>query len=73
MSEPHQHLQTLLLQLLPADHSAVGNPTLWAQFQATALGQWVQAVNAHGGFSTWAWDVVVGDAAGMQDAVARHG
>lgn len=38
-----------------------------------ALAQWVEAVNAHGGFGTWAWDVVVGDAAGMQDVVARHG
>jgi type III restriction enzyme len=38
-----------------------------------ALAQWVEAVNAHGGFGTWAWDVVVGDAAGMQDAVAKHG
>lgn len=37
-----------------------------------ALAQWVEAVNAHGGFGTWAWDVVVGDAAGMQDVVAKH-
>jgi len=31
-----------------------------------------EAVNAQGGFGTWAWDVVVGSAAGMQDAIARH-
>jgi type III restriction enzyme len=43
------------------------------QAKRTALNQWVQAVNAHGGFGTWAWDVVVGSAAGMQDVVERHG
>jgi len=32
----------------------------------------VQAVNEHGGFGTWAADVVVGSMAGMQDVVARH-
>ena len=42
------------------------------QAKRAALAQWVEAVNAHGGFGTWAWDVVVGDAAGMQDVVARH-
>jgi hypothetical protein len=42
------------------------------QAKRAALAQWAAAVNAHGGFGTWAWDVVVGDAAGMQDAVERH-
>lgn len=43
------------------------------QAKRAALAQWVEAVNAHGGFGTWACDVVVGDAAGMQDVVAKHG
>ena len=43
------------------------------QAKRAALHQWVQAVNAQGGFGTWAWDVVVGTAAGMQDVVDRHG
>jgi type III restriction enzyme len=43
------------------------------QAKRAALAQWVEAVNANGGFGTWAWDVVVGDAAGMQDVVAKHG
>lgn len=38
-----------------------------------ALTQWVEAVNAHGGFGTWAWDVVLGEAAGLRDVVDRHG
>ena len=42
------------------------------QAKRAALDQWVKAVNAHGGFGTWVWDVVVGDAAGMQDVVQRH-
>ena len=42
------------------------------QAKRAALDQWVKGVNAHGGFGTWAWDVVVGDAAGMQDVVAKH-
>ena len=42
------------------------------QAKRDALAQWVKAVNAHGGFGTWAWDVVVGDAAGMRDGIDRH-
>jgi len=42
------------------------------QAKRAALDQWVKAVNAHGGFGTWAWDVVVGDAAGMRDVVDSH-
>jgi len=37
-----------------------------------ALVLWVQAVNEHGGFGTWAADVVVGIAAGMQDVAEQH-
>lgn len=42
------------------------------QAKRAALNQWVQAVNAHGGFGTWAWDVVVDSAAGMRDVVGKH-
>jgi type III restriction enzyme len=42
------------------------------QAKRAALAQWVEAVNAHGGFGTWAWDVVVGEAAGMIDVVEKH-
>jgi type III restriction enzyme len=38
-----------------------------------ALAQWVAAVNAHGGFGTWASDVVVGEPAMARDVVDRHG
>ncbi len=43
------------------------------QAKRRALDQWVQAVNAQRGFGTWAWDVVVGNAAGLQDVIAKHG
>lgn len=42
------------------------------QAKRAALDQWVQAVNAQGGLGTWAWDVVIGSAAGIQDSIARH-
>jgi len=42
------------------------------QAKRAALAQWVEAVNAHGGFGTWAWDVVVDSAAGVQDAMEKH-
>ena len=42
------------------------------QAKRHALDEWVQAVNAHGGLGIWAWDVVAGSAAGLQDAIARH-
>jgi type III restriction enzyme len=42
------------------------------QAKRQALAEWVKAVNGQGGFGTWACDVVVGDAAGLQDVVARH-
>jgi len=37
-----------------------------------ALAQWVNAVNAHGGFGTWAADAVVAEAAGVQDVIGMH-
>ena len=37
-----------------------------------ALAQWVEAVNAHGGFGTWASDVVAGEPAATMDVVGRH-
>ena len=43
------------------------------QAKRAALNQWVKAVNEHGGFGTWSWDVVADEAAGMRDAVDRHG
>lgn len=42
------------------------------QAKREALDLWVKAVNLQGGFGTWAWDVVVGGAAGLQDIVAKH-
>ncbi len=42
------------------------------QAKRAALRQWVEAVNAQGGFGTWAWDVVVDSAAGMRDTIDRH-
>jgi len=42
------------------------------QAKRRALDQWVQAVNAQRGFGNWAWDVVVGSMAGLQDAIAKH-
>ena len=50
-----------------------GQDSLQDQSKRAALDQWVQAVNAHGGFGTWAWDVVVDSAAGMRDVVDKHG
>ena len=43
------------------------------QAKRAALAQWVQAVNEHGGFGTWAWDVVVGEAASLRDVIDAHG
>ena len=43
------------------------------QAKRAALAKWVQAVNEHGGFGTWAWDVVLGEAAGLRDVIDAHG
>ena len=37
-----------------------------------ALGQWVDSVNAHGGFGTWAHDAVVATPAGVHDVIDLH-
>ena len=42
------------------------------QAKRAALRQWVEAVNAQGGFGTWGWDVVLDSAAGMRDTIDRH-
>ena len=44
MAHTPQQLQTLLLQLLPADHSALGNGNLWTQFQASTQAAGTTAV-----------------------------
>ena len=43
------------------------------QAKRAALAQWVEAVNTQGGFGIWACDVVEGSAAGMRDALDKHG
>lgn len=42
------------------------------QAKRAALALWVQAVNDHGGFGTWAADVVVGEVSELRDVVDRH-
>jgi type III restriction enzyme len=37
-----------------------------------ALAQWVEAVNAHGGFGAWASDAAVGEAARVRDVIEVH-
>jgi type III restriction enzyme len=37
-----------------------------------ALAQWVEAVNAHGGFGTWASDVVVAEPSRVRDVIEHH-
>ena len=40
--------------------------------QSVALAQWVEAVNAHEVFGTWAADVVTAEVATVRDSVGRH-
>ena len=61
----YQSGKTLVLEIKGVDSSQ-------DQAKRTALAQWVEAVNTHGGFGTWACDVVAGDAAGLQDMVDKH-
>jgi len=63
---PYHSGKTLVLEI-----KGVDSPQ--DQAKRAALAQWVSAVNEHGGFGIWVWDVVVGDAAGMQDVVDKHG
>ena len=37
-----------------------------------ALGQWVAAVNEHGGFGAWSHDVVIGEPASARDVIGLH-
>lgn len=43
------------------------------QAKRAALDLWVRAVNAHGGFGTWAADAVVGEIAAVRDVIDRIG
>ncbi len=54
-----QRLESILLQLLPADHSAVGNIALWEQFQAAAQSDGVE-VNGFDYFDTAKGELVSG-------------
>lgn len=45
MAETQQQLQTILMPLLPADHSAVGNISLWTQFQVAAQAAGITAIS----------------------------
>jgi type III restriction enzyme len=49
-----------------------GQDTPQDQAKRRALDQWIEAVNAHGGFGMWVADVVANEAAGMRDAIDRH-
>lgn len=49
-----------------------GQDTDQDRAKRAALGQWVEAVNAHGGFGEWAADAVVGEAARVRDVVEAH-
>ena len=49
-----------------------GQDTDQEKSKRAALSQWVDAVNAHGGFGTWAADAVVAEAAGVQDVIGLH-
>lgn len=49
-----------------------GQDTDQDKAKRVALAQWVDAVNAHGGFGTWAADTVVAEAAGVQDVIGLH-
>lgn len=49
-----------------------GEDSAQNQAKRAASAQWVAAVNEQGGFGTWAWDVVLGDATGMRDVMDKH-
>ena len=42
------------------------------QAKRAALRQWVEAVNAHGGFGAWASDVVIAEASQARDVIDRN-
>ena len=45
MAKTAPQLQSILLQLLPTDHSAVGNMALWGEFQAAAKASGILSVS----------------------------
>ncbi len=57
--------KTLVLEVKGADSTQ-------DEAKRRALGQWVDAVNAHGGFGVWAADAVVGEPARARDVIDAH-
>ncbi|MCI0590606.1 MAG: DUF1064 domain-containing protein [Gammaproteobacteria bacterium] len=49
-----------------------GKDTEQDQTKRRFLDEWVKAVNAHGGFGQWCWDVSR-NPADVKDVLARHG
>jgi type III restriction enzyme len=50
-----------------------GEDSAQDQAKRAALRQWVEAVNAHGGFGAWASDVVIAEPSVARDVIDRHG
>src|SRR5262249_54506008 len=50
---------------------AKGQDTEQDRTKREFLDEWVNAVNAHGGFGTWSWDVSL-NPADVKDILARH-
>jgi type III restriction enzyme len=50
-----------------------GEDSAQDQAKRAALRQWVEAVNAHGGFGAWASDVVIAEPSRARDVIDRHG
>jgi type III restriction enzyme len=50
-----------------------GEDSAQDQAKRAALRQWVEAVNAHGGFGAWASDVVIAEPSLARDVIDRHG
>jgi hypothetical protein len=48
-----------------------GNDSPQNKAKRDALAEWVSAINASGGFGTWAWDVAF-EAAQVHDIISRH-
>ena len=73
---PHGKLRQLVQRCLKSGKTLVleikGEDSPQDQAKRRAMDQWVQAVNAQGGLGHWAWDVVVGSMAAMQDVMAKH-
>jgi type III restriction enzyme len=50
-----------------------GEDSAQDQAKRAALRQWVEAVNAHGGFGSWTSDVVIAEPSQARDVIDRHG